>query len=129
MPDSRQRDASNAARVEIRFLEGLVRRLPDDPRVLKPLGDLYTAAGRFEDGLKVDRRLVGLCPDDAEVWYNLGCSLALVGDKDQAFTTLEEAVHRGYLDADWMSRDQDLEGLRDDPRFDSLLQRVRKRES
>lgn len=126
MSDVSQRSASSASLVELRFLEGIARRVPDDHRVLRPLGDLYTQVGRYADGLAVDRRLVSLCPDDAEVWYNLGCSLALVGDRDQAFDTLDQAVRHGYHDADWMSRDEDLATLRDDPRFTSLIARLRK---
>lgn len=111
--------------VELRFLAGLSKRLPDDPRVLRPLGDLYTSAGQYDEGLAIDRRLISLCPDDAEVWYNLGCSLALVGEKDHALDILGEAVARGYIDVDWMGRDEDLLPLHDDPRFDALMNRIR----
>ena len=77
--------------------------------------------GRYEAGLEIDRELARVCPADPLSWYNLGCSLALVGRKDEAFDALSKAVEMGYDDYDWMRRDQDLSSLWDDPRFESLL--------
>ena len=76
------RRAGREQGVELRFLEGVRARFPDDPLVLKALGDLYTRVGRIEDGLAVDRRLVRLCPEEEMVWYNLACSCALAGRTD-----------------------------------------------
>ena len=70
-------------RVELRFLEGVRNRYPADAKVLKAIGDLYTQAGHYEAGLEVDLKLSRICPEESEVWYNLGCSLALVGRKDE----------------------------------------------
>jgi len=111
--------------VEMRFLEGVRNRCPKDSRVLKALGDLYTRAGNLEKGLDVDRDLVRMCPDEPDVWYNLGCSHALVGEKEAAFNALSRAVELGYSDRDWMSRDDDLRSIRNDPRFRSLLHQLR----
>ncbi len=114
-----------ADQVEIRFLEGVRTRCPHDTRVLKALGDLYTRAGELDKGLRVDRDLSRRCPDEPEVWYNLGCSCALLGEKEAAFDALERAVALGYNDHEWMSKDRDLRSLRRDPRFESLLQQLR----
>ncbi len=111
-------------RVELNFLEGLNNRCPDDARILKALGDLYTGVGEHQKGLEVDERLVRLCPDESGVWYNLGCSYALLGRKDDAFRALFKAVELGYVDHDWMLRDKDLESIRRDTRFRQLLKRV-----
>jgi hypothetical protein len=55
----------------------------------------------------------------------LGCTLALLGRTDEAFVLLEEALARGYDDADHMEQDEDLVGLRADPRFGGMLRRLR----
>ncbi len=115
----------HAQRVEIRFLEGVRKRCPGDDRVLKVLGDLYTRSGEYEKGLEADRSLIRMCPDEPQVWYNLGCSYALVGEKGKAFDALQRAVELGYDDPDWMNSDKDLRSIRNDPRFHSLLQRIR----
>lgn len=109
------------AEVELCFLESVARRLPDELEVIRALAELYTVVGRYQDGLKLDLRLSRICPRDPLSWYNLGCSYALLGSKDEAFESLAKALELGYDDYDWMRRDQDLSALWDDPRFESLL--------
>ena len=121
-------ESLKAELVEIRFLEGVSRRLADHEQVLKALGDLYTRAGLVHEGLVTDRRLVELCPEDSMVWYNLGCSLALTGKTDEALDALNQAVDLGYDDAHWMSRDEDLQSLREEFRFNQLLLRIKENE-
>jgi Flp pilus assembly protein TadD len=110
--------------VELSFLEGVAARLPGDTGVLKAVGDLYTRAGRYEDGLKVDCRLAALCPADSLVWYNLGCSQALLGQRSAALQSLRRAVKLGYSDHEWMSSDADLRSLREEKAFKTLLRRL-----
>ncbi len=109
---------------EIDFLEGLARRCRQDVDILKALSDLYTRVGRYEDGLKADLELSALCPGEPVVWYNLACSYALTARKDEAFSSLSRAVDLGYRDAAWIRNDADLESIRNDRRFDSLLRRL-----
>lgn len=118
-----EREAAGQA-VEIGFLEGVRTRLGDDVPTLKALADLYTRAGRLADGLALDLRLAGLCPDDALVRYNLACSYAVTGSPDEAFDALSRAVELGYRDGLWMKHDEDLKTLRGDPRFQSLIERL-----
>ena len=40
--------------VELRFLESVLKRQPNDTSVLKALADLYTRAGQIEEGLRLD---------------------------------------------------------------------------
>lgn len=106
------------------FLEALARRCPQDVDVLKALGDLCTRIGRYEDGLKTDLELARLCPREPLVWYNLACSYALLGRTDEALTSLERSIVLGYRDARWIREDRDLDSLKKDQRFNTLLQRL-----
>ena len=106
---------------EISFFEGLVKKAPNYIDALIPLAEAYTKAGLYEKGLQVDRRLVKLRKDDPVAHYNLACSLALVGKKDEAFRTLGKSIELGYSDFEHLKRDSDLRTLRDDPRFKMLL--------
>jgi len=92
--------------------------------ILFELGDLLTRMGYIEEGLKVDLRLSKLLPHDPTVHYNLACSYALLREKDDAFSELQQAIHLGYADAAHMSKDQDLEALRSDPRFTKCLRDI-----
>jgi len=106
------------------FLEALARRCPQDVDVIKALGDLYTRTGRYEDGLKTDLELARLCPRESLVWYNLACSYALLNRAEEALTSLERSIVLGYRDARWIREDRDLDSLKKDQRFISLLQRL-----
>ena len=107
--------------VELKFLEKVSERLPDDIEVLQALAELYTKTGAYEKGLQIDLRLSQLVIDDELVWYNLGCSYALTALPDEAFEALNRAIELGYDDYDWMKTDSDLTNLYTDPRFESLL--------
>jgi predicted Zn-dependent protease len=110
--------------VELGFLEALRKRVPSYEPVLEALGHIYTRVGCIEDGLQVDLELTRLRPEQPVNWYNLACSYALLGHVDEAVHALTEAVKRGYDDAEWLSKDKDLQALREDPRFLKLLRRL-----
>jgi len=106
---------------EIEFYEAILRRSPDYTEVVGLLGALYTKVGRIADGLRMDRKLVRLEPENPTAHYNLACSLALCKKRPAALQSLRKAVSLGYDDADWMLQDPDLEILKTDPEFQQLL--------
>ena len=110
---------------EIEFFEAIYRRCPDYTEVVSLLGGLYTKVGRVADGLRMDRKLVKLEPDNATAHYNLACSLALCKKRPDALKSLRKAVSLGYNDRDWMEQDPDLEILKNDPEFRSLLSQLK----
>jgi tetratricopeptide (TPR) repeat protein len=111
--------------VEIGFLEGVVRRDRVYVEALQILGDDYTRRDRFEDGLRIDQRLVVLRPRDALVHYNLACSYSLMQQCDPAAEALNTAINLGYKDFDWMARDPDLKHLREHAGYKRIQARVR----
>jgi tetratricopeptide (TPR) repeat protein len=109
---------------EIAFFESVLRKNPKYTEVIEILGELYTRTGRIEDGLRMDRRLVRLLPDDANAYYNLACSLALKKRNTEALATLKKAVSLGYSDIDWLLQDPDLETLKKLPAFKRLVTKI-----
>lgn len=107
------------------FLEVDLARHPENVDALAELGQVYTRLGRWSDGLVVDRRLVDLLPENPTAHYNLGCSLALLGQIEEALSSLERSVELGYDDPQFMQQDEDLVRLRSEPRFLALLERLR----
>ena len=110
---------------EIEFFEAIYRRCPDYTEVVGLLGGLYTKVGRVSDGLRMDRKLVKLEPDNPTAHYNLACSLALCKKRPDALKSLRKAVDLGYSDRDWMEQDPDLEILKNDPEFRTLLSQLK----
>ena len=105
---------------EISFFEGLVKKNPNFVDALIPLAEAYTKKGLYRKGLVIDKRLARLKKKDPIVHYNLACSFALVGEKEEAFLALGRAVKLGYHDFEHLKRDPDLKSLHDDPRFKTL---------
>jgi tetratricopeptide (TPR) repeat protein len=110
---------------EIDFFEAVHRRCPSYVDVVGLLGALYTKAGRIADGLKMDRKLVRLDPQNPTAHYNLACSLALSKKRPDALRSLRKALSLGYDDRDWMEQDPDLEVLKQDPEFRQLLSQLK----
>jgi Flp pilus assembly protein TadD len=106
---------------ELAFYGGILQRNPDYVDVLRVLGTLLSLKGRFADGLKVDKRLVTLRPTDALAHYNLACSYARMNRRGLSIKTLRRAVELGYRDFRYMREDNDLDPVREDPRFRKLL--------
>jgi tetratricopeptide (TPR) repeat protein len=57
-------------------------------------------------------------------YYNAACCHALAGNVDAAFEMLERAVLAGYTDRGHISADTDLAALREDTRWEALLERI-----
>lgn len=108
---------------EINFFESVLRKNPKYTEVIELLGELYTRTGRVEDGLRMDRRLVRLLPENPNAYYNLACSLALKKRSSEAINNLQKAISLGYSDFDWLMQDPDLENLKGLPAFQKLLSR------
>jgi predicted Zn-dependent protease len=102
---------------EVQFFEGVLKHNPADTEVIELLGGLYTKQGRIDEGLRMDRRLVRLAPNNPTAHYNLACSLALKRRKADAVRALRRAVEKGYTDLKWLRKDPDLASLRSYPAF------------
>lgn len=61
----------------------------------------------------------------AKSLYNAACSHALDDQPDQALAQLEKSVEAGWTEIDLIRSDDDLDSIRDDPRFDRILDRAR----
>src|SRR5262245_24403661 len=96
------RQQTRALDVQIKFMEGLVRRDPEFVDALQLLGAHYTQRGKYAESLEVDERLSRLQPNDPLVYYNLACSYSLNRQFDLAVAALEKALNLGYRDLNWL---------------------------
>jgi tetratricopeptide (TPR) repeat protein len=111
--------------IEIRFMEGVIRRDPAYIEALQILGDDYTRRGRYTDGLKIDERLASIKPQDSLVQYNLACSYSLTDQLERAVEALENALSLGYRDFKWLAEDPDLSNLRQHPHYKKIRAKIR----
>ncbi len=120
----RERAGRAGLEFEARFYGAVVERSPSNTEALAELGHILTRLERFQEGLEIDRRLVQLVPENETVHYNLACSLCLCERPEEALSALETAVMLGYDDAAHLLADDDLQSLRDKPRFQELVRRL-----
>ena len=106
---------------DIEFFARVLRRNGKFVDVLRCQGQLLSRKRRHREALQIDQQLVALRPDDAVAYYNLGCSLALLGKSTEAITSLRRALERGYDDYSYLESDTDLDSLRDEPAYRALL--------
>ena len=115
------KDKNRDLAFDIEFFETVLSKHAAYDDVIEILGGLYTKAGRIEDGLRMDKKLVKLHPDNPTAHYSLACSLALVSKPKEALESLNQAISLGYRDVEWLSKDPDLESLKDDSEFVALV--------
>jgi adenylate cyclase len=88
------------------------------------------ALSLFFDG-QVDRAMdwshesLKVHPNDMSTLVCATCLRALAGQKEQALDTFERLVALGWGKREWVERDPDYDSLRDDPRFQRLLARMK----
>ena len=121
----REDEARAAARRALERAEEHLELNPDDTRALNlgcasliETGDKHRAMQWAERSLAIDG-------DNPDTLYNLACSFALMGEPDRALDCLERANLRGMSIAEWAENDSDLESLREEPRFQELMQSLR----
>ena len=107
---------------EIDFYEGVLRKRKDFIPALQLLSDAYTRKGDYKKGLEIDVKLSRIRRDDPIVFYNLACDYSLLENCGKAFLSLEKAFSLGYKDISFMLQDPDLKNLRENPRFEKILQ-------
>jgi TolB-like protein/Flp pilus assembly protein TadD len=95
----------------------------EDPRAATMRAVSLCRVGRTDEGLSWGRRALELDPEDAGVRYNVACLYAVQGEVDRALECLEEALRVGFGNREWLKRDPDLDSLREDPRFEALIER------
>ncbi len=112
------------ARLALRRCERQLELDPEDVRAyylgarnLLHLGQRQLARDWLERAETLD-------PEDACTQYNVACFWVAYGDAERALPALARAVDGGWSHTGWLRHDPDWAGLRDDPRFQALLERL-----
>jgi tetratricopeptide (TPR) repeat protein len=106
---------------EIDFFERILSRDPEYVDVLRSLADLFAQKGLHRRALHADLKLAELLPRCADVFYNIACSRAVLGEEQGALLALERALELGFSDREKLLNDPDLSRLRPLPQFVTLI--------
>jgi len=107
--------------IEIQRGERQLELNPEDPRVVYMMGGAYIQSGQPERGEPLLERALQLAPDSSGVLYNCACGFSYSGKLDRAIDLIEQALNKGFSHKEWLQHDDDLEPLRNQPRFQKLL--------
>lgn len=102
--------------------------LKENPRMegIRPLYALFLAGSGHPDEARAQLTddALALARADHDMAYWVGSTYALLGDKDLAFKWLGKAVRLGNENKPHFEHDINLESLRDDPRFQEVLDKM-----
>ena len=99
-----------------------LRLSPDDVRARYLGANALVALGERAKGLQWARAAQALDPDEPMLLYNVGCIYAMAGEREEALECLERAAgSSGIAQREWFEHDSNLDSLREEPRFQAIL--------
>jgi TolB-like protein/Flp pilus assembly protein TadD len=117
--------AESAYQRAVENVEQHVEKHPDDSRAYQ-LGALaLIEIGERDKGLEWARRAVSMDPHNPMLLYNVSCFFSIAGETEDAIGYLRKSCDGMSKDAtmkSWAETDPDLDPIRDDPRFQEILQ-------
>ena len=121
----RESAACEAVSTGIRRAEQVLALNPHDGRALSLGACALIDNGQTERALAWSTRCLDLHPNDTSALVNIACVHARVGQRDEALNLLDRVFARGCGKRDWIVNDPDYASLRNEPRFQRMLSRVR----
>jgi len=111
--------------VAIRGLETHLAENPEDDTVRMQLGAAYYGAGDFRAAAELYLEAASKDTLRRRAAYNAACCYSRLEDVDRALELLSQAVDSGFRDRAYIMADDDLVGIRQDPRFVALMDSLR----
>lgn len=105
------------AREGVTRAESYLADYPDNHRAYYLGAGALLGLGERDRAFEWAERALAIDPSDPSIRYNMGCFYAKAGENDKAF----ECLHDSITSRSWIENDPDLDPIREDPRFQRLL--------
>jgi serine/threonine protein kinase/Tfp pilus assembly protein PilF len=115
-----------------RALDAIQRQLdinPEDTRALTLGAGCLARLGEDERAVEWIHRADSIDPDDAVILYAIACVYGILGSCERAIEYLQKAVEAGFGNFGWIENDPDLDSLRADERYQSIISELRETEA
>jgi adenylate cyclase len=123
----RDQDMDDAARRGIERAERELMLHPDNPRPAYLGAAALVTLGQNDRAREWLTRTLAIDPDDVLTQYNAACIYARLGETEAAFDLLERLLpHANHETKAWIKHDSDFDNLRDQPRYQKILELVSK---
>ena len=80
--------------------------------------------GETERSRQWTEQTMMLAPNNPLILYSAACNSALLDEDERALDGFERAIEAGVAVGDWITHDPDFDGLRNHPRFQSVVKRI-----
>jgi non-specific serine/threonine protein kinase len=98
---------------------------PDDTRAICLGANSLLAMGETEKALEWANRALANDKGGASTMYNVACVFAKAGKTEEAIDHIEQALKNNTLHREWLDNDPDMDPLRDNPRFQKLMETLK----
>jgi len=115
-------ERDTAKRRALMLIEERLELNPDDARAWNLGATILAALNETERAIEFMRTSVAIDPDDPQLLYNVACTYSVLGRTEEALTSLEQALDKGYGHKDWLLHDPDFDSLRETPRFKAIVE-------
>ena len=102
---------------------------PEDTRALTLGAGCLARLGEGEKAVEWIHRADSIDPDDAVILYAIACVYGVLGASENAISYLQRAVQAGFGNFGWIENDPDLDSIRADERYRSIISELRESEA
>jgi tetratricopeptide (TPR) repeat protein len=93
----------------------------EEASALKTRADKLLTGKKYAEAVELYKQILESFPDSTKTLYNLACTYSQLGRKKEAVDALTKALEEGYGDFGRISRDKNLDNIRQEQGFKKLL--------
>ena len=117
-------ESNTAYRKALQVVNKHLELNPDDARAVNLGAAALCHLGDRDEAVKWASKATVIDPDNPSVLYNVACVYAQLGEIERGIDCLEQSITTGMGQKEWIENDPDLNPLRENPRFQSLLDQL-----
>jgi pentatricopeptide repeat protein len=117
-----------AVEANLRAVEVFKKHLelnPDDSRALILGAFALLKAEDKKTAVEWMERSISLDPEETSVLYNAACFYSRMGKVEEALDYFDRAIESGFASREWIDNDSDLDPIRNHPRFQAIMKKLK----